>query len=252
MYCVKGSMADTLSVQIMSLEGEHVGKMVEQLLKDSGAIIIGHFVGNSGNHLGTYVDKGAITTDTQAVAMLGEMMAHSLKAMDVEGVEVVVAPSVGAVSLGHETAKHLFEMHGRKVAFVFTEKGSILDDRGRPILDKNGKEVIIQVLKRGFDKVVRNKRVFAVEDITTTGGSLKQVIDAIARAGGITVGAAAIVNRDPDKITSKTFGVPFYALLSLKLPSWPESKVPKWLQRIPINTEYGHGKKYKKEHPDAL
>ena len=202
---------------------------VVQILKDSGAILEGHFIGVSGRHLSMYVNKDAWLPHTALVSRICRLIAEANKD---KNIEVVVGPAVGGIPLSQWTAYHLSEITGREVLSLFTEKTS-----------ENG-----QIFKRGYDKVVPGKRVLAVEDTVTTGGSVKATIDAIVAAGGNLVQLTIILNREPANVNSATFGVPMNALAELPSESFAENEVPDWLKKIPINTTVGHGAKYLKEH----
>jgi len=202
------------------------------LLKESGAILEGHFVGNSGRHLSVYINKDAFLPDTDIVSALCRMTAEAHKDKDID---IVVGPAVGGIPLSTWTAHHLSELTGRKILSVFTEKGA--DDA--------------QIFKRGYDKLVNGKKVLAVEDTVTTGGSVKKTIDTVHAAGGTVVQLGIIINRDPEHVNEETFGVPMSALAEYPSESYAEDEVPDWLWDIPINTTFGHGAKYVESHPDV-
>ncbi len=202
---------------------------VVQILKDAGAILEGHFIGTSGRHLPLYINKDAWLLHTALVSKVCRMLAEKNKD---KGIDVVVGPAVGGVVLSTWTAYHLSELTGKEVLSVFTEK-----------TPEGG-----QTLKRNYDKVVVGKRILAVEDTVTTGGSVKKTIEAIKAAGGNIVQLSLIVNRDPKHVTEATFGIPVNALAEIEMESYEENKVPDWLKKVPINTQFGHGEKYLKEH----
>lgn len=204
------------------------------LLKEAGAIMEGHFIGVSGKHLSGYVNKDAFLPDTEIVSELGRMLAEAHKD---KGIDVVVGPAVGGIPLSTWTAHHLTLLTGKKVLSVFTEKTG---DGGRE-----------QILKRGYDKLVNGKKILAVEDTVTTGGSINSTIEAIQQAGGEVVQLALIINRDPRNVTEDTFSVPMSSLAEIQTETFAEDEVPDWLREIPINTTYGHGAKYVAEHPDV-
>ena len=205
---------------------------VLHILKDAGAILEGHFIGTSGRHLSVYVSKDAWLPKTELVSKICRMIAEKNKDLDVD---VVVGPAVGGIPLSQWTAHHLSQISGKQVLSVFTEKTE----------DEN------QIFKRGYDALVKGKKVLAVEDTLTTGGSVKKTIDAVHMAGGDVVSLTVIINRDPAHITEETFGVPFTALAELPSESYGEDEVPEWLKKIPIETKVGHGAKYLKEHPNV-
>jgi orotate phosphoribosyltransferase len=203
---------------------------VIQILKDSGAILEGHFIGVSGRHLPMYINKDAWLLHTGLVSKVCRMLAEMNKD---KKIEVVVGPAVGGVVLSQWTAYHLSDITGKEVLSVFTEK-----------TPEGG-----QILKRNYDRVVEGKRILAVEDTVTTGGSVKKTIDAITGAGGNVVQLSLIVNRDPKNVTDATFGVPVNALADISMESFGEEEVPDWLKKIPINVSVGHGAEYLKGHP---
>ena len=200
------------------------------ILKEAGAILEGHFIGISGRHMALYVNKDAWLPRTDLVFRVCKNLAEVNKD---KNIDIVVGPAVGGVILSQWTAYHLSQMTDKTVLSVFTEK-----------TPEGG-----QILKRSYDKLVAGKRILAVEDTVTTGGSVKKTIEAVKAAGGDIVQLTLIINRDPTKITSDTFGVPVNALSELPAESWAEEEVPEWLKKIPINTEFGHGAKYLKKHP---
>ncbi len=196
-----------------------------ELLKQTGAIFAdSHFVGTSGKHFDTYINKDALYPHTDAVSEMGKLFAEKSKDLDVD---VVAAPALGGIILETWTAYHLSKLKGKQILGVYTEKD----------VDKN------QVFTRGYDKLVAGKNVLIIEDLTQTGGSVKKVIDSVHKAGGKVSGVCVMVNKDP-QITSATIGVPFSYLAILEVPSYEEADCPLCKQGIPIDTRVGHGKKY--------
>ena len=143
-------------------------------------------------------------------------------------VEAVIGPAIGAAILAQWTAYHLSELTGRNVFGVYADK------------DGNGGFVI----RRGYDQVIKGKRTLIVEDLTTTGGSLKKVVEAVRAVGGNVVGAIAICNRG--SVTKEAVGDPprFDSLVTLDLEQWPEAECELCKKGIPVNTEVGHGREY--------
>lgn len=198
---------------------------VLQILKEVGAVLTDdHFVGTKGPHFATYVNKDALypyTTKTSQVCALFADKFHSYN------VDVVAGPALGGIILSQWTAAHLGMMDSRVVLGLYAEK----------------KDGTLQ-LTRGYDKLVKGKRVAVVEDITTTGGSLKTLIEAVQAAGGEVVVAGVIVNKNPKEVTSEFFGVPFIPLAELPIPLYNAQDCPLCKAGVPINTTIGHGKKF--------
>ncbi len=200
------------------------------LLKALGAIITDdHFVYTSGKHGEVYVNKDALYPHTDKTSEVGKMFASAIVDAKVD-VDVVVGPALGGIILSQWTAYHLSQILGKEVLSVYTEKDE----------NKN------QIFTRNYDQIVVGKKVLVVEDIVTTAGSIIKTVNAVKLAGGIVVGAGAMVNRNPS-ITNDYVGAPFFALATLPAEAWDEHEMPDWLKARPINTKVGHGKKYLQE-----
>jgi orotate phosphoribosyltransferase len=205
-------------------------KMTEQefleILKETGGYISeSHIISTSGKHLDAYLNKDAIYPHTCAVSMVCKAMAELFAG---ENVEAVVGPSLGGIILSQWTAYHLSELTGRDVLGIYTEKNQ----------SKN------QILTRGYDALVKGKRVLVVEDILTTGESLAKVVRTVKAAGGTVVATCAMVNRDPDKIDEHVIGAPLKTLAAFCLPAWDEADCPMCKNNVPINTTVGKGHAY--------
>ena len=201
---------------------------VLKVLQEVGAFRAGHFAFTSGLHAGTYVNKDAIYPHVNYVSQLCRAMAEKFRADDVE---VVIGPAVGAVILSTWTAHHLSEINCRDVYGVYADKDA---DSGF-------------VIRRGYDKIIAGKRCLIVEDLTTTGGSIKKVVDAARAASADVVGAIAICNRGG--VSKEMVGeLPrFEALVSLQLNQWPAEVCELCKRDIPINTDVGHGAAFLRE-----
>jgi orotate phosphoribosyltransferase len=184
-----------------------------------------HFVYTSGKHGSVYVNKDAVYPYTDQTYKIGKLFAEKFKNKDID---VVAAPALGGIILSQWTAYHLSKLTGTSVLGVYTEKTENKD----------------QIFTRGYDKLVKGKNVLVIEDLTTTGGSVKKVVDSVREAGGKVVAVCVMVNRDPEHVNSETVGAPFSALGILKAQAFEEKDCPLCKKGIPINTMVGHGKKY--------
>lgn len=196
------------------------------ILKSIGAIITdSHFVGTSGRHMPGYIKKDKLTAHTKTISEVGNLFANKFKN---KNIEVVVAPAVGGVPFSQWTAYHLSQITKKDVLSLYTEKD----------------EYNNQILKRGYDLLVKNKRVLIVEDATTTGGSVKKVVKSVKKAGGKIIAVCVMINRDPKMVNTKSIGAPFSSLGIFKVPSYEEKDCSLCKNNIPMNTETGWGKKY--------
>lgn len=200
-----------------------------ELLKQTNAVLTDdHFVGTSGRHMATYINKDALYPHTAAVSRMGELFAE--KNRDLE-IDIVAAPALGGIILSTWTAYHLSQRKGREILGIYTEKTP----------DKN------QVFTRGYDQLVTGKNVLVIEDLTTTGGSVKKVVESVKAIGGNVVGVSVMVNKNPEEVTSEFVGAPLTWLAELKTETYEASECPLCKANIPINTTVGHGKKYLEE-----
>lgn len=198
------------------------------IMKSVGAILEGHFVGTSGLHMATYINKDVLYTHPEATSEVGELFADKYKD---EAVEVVVGPALGGIVLAQWTAYHLSKIQNKNVLFAFADK------------DEDS-----FILKRGYDGLVQNKKVLVVEDLTTTGGSVKKVAEAVTKAGANVIDVCVMINKDPETVNSEVLGFPFSSLGDFPVPTYRDDDCPLCKANIPINTEVGHGKKFLEEH----
>jgi len=206
------------------------------ILEKIGAITINnHFVYTSGKHGSVYVRKDKLYPHTKLTSKVCSLIATD---MAKSSVDVVVGPSVGGIILSQWTAYHLSKIMKKDILGVFTEKS--YDDK-----DSFEKP---QVFKRGYDALVKGKNVLVVEDLTTTGGSVKKVVEEVRKAGGKVVGVYVLLNRNPGEVDRKMMDAPFFALSELKADAYEEKNCPLCERGVPINTEVGHGKEFLRKH----
>jgi len=199
---------------------------VIKLLKQTNALLIdSHFVGTSGRHMPGYINKDALYPHVLETSRMGELFAQKNKDL---AIDVVAAPALGGIILSTWTAYHLTKLKKREILGIYTEKTPEKD----------------QIFTRGYDKLIIGKNVLVIEDLTTTGGSVKKVVDSVKKIGGTIVGVCVMVNRDPKLVTSETVGAPFTSLAVIEIPSYEADECPLCKENIPINTEVGHGKKF--------
>jgi orotate phosphoribosyltransferase len=199
---------------------------VISILKKVQAVLTdGHFVYTSGKHGSVYVNKDAVYPHTKEASQIGKLFAQNFKN---KNIDVVAAPALGGIILSQWTAYHLSKLKKKEVLGVYTEKTA----------DNN------QIFTRGYDKLVKGKNVLVIEDLTTTGGSVRKVVDTVRATGGKVVGIGVMINRDPKNVTSEVVGGPFISLGILKAEAFDEKKCPLCKKNVPINTNVGHGKKY--------
>lgn len=210
-----------------------MAKDVISILKKVGAIYTDdHFVYTSGKHGSVYINKDAVYPHTAETSQIGELFAEQFKNEDID---VVAAPAVGGTILSQWTAYHLSKLKGKEILAVYTEK-----EKGTMASAAESEHVF----RRGYDKLIVGKNVLVIEDLTTTGISVKKVVYAVKATGGNVVAVGVMVNRNPEGVNSDLVGSPFHALGVLKAEAFDEAVCPLCKKGVPINTKIGHGKKY--------
>jgi orotate phosphoribosyltransferase len=204
-----------------------------KLLEDHHALVTHtHVVFTSGRHGDTYINKDAIYLDTAGVSRLCEGIAMEFSGSQID---VVAAPAVGGVALAQWTAHHLSQRISPPVLAVYAEKQP---DRSF-------------AFRRGYDAILEERRVLVVEDVLTTGASVRAVVEAARACSGNVVGVAAICNRG--RVTAADVGSPerFIALAELPLDSWDEASCPLCAQGVPVNTSVGKGREFLARHQQS-
>lgn len=197
---------------------------VLRILGSVGAVIVGsHIVYASGKHGTAYINKDALYPHTKKTSFVCRMSAYEFSGSDID---VVIAPAIGGVILSQWIAHHLEGFTGREVSALYAEK------------TEDGKNFII---KRGYERLIPGKRVLVVEDVVTTGASVKKVVEAARAVGGNVVGVGALCNRGG--VTAQDIGdVPIlYSLVNIRMDAWDAADCPLCKEGKPINTEVGHG-----------
>lgn len=200
---------------------------IMKIFVDSQALITdSHIVYTSGKHGEAYVNKDAVYPHTAKVSRLCQFIAEDFEN---EEIYAVVGPVVGGVALAQWTAHHLSLLQGKEVLAICADK-----------------EEDYFVIKRGQDKFITGKKILVVEDILTTGGSVKKVVETIKLLGGEIIGIGALCNRGG--VTSEQIGnVPVLkALVDVSLEAYDETDCPYCKNNVPINTSLGKGAEYLK------
>jgi orotate phosphoribosyltransferase len=186
-----------------------VAARTEELFRASGAFREGHFLLKSGRHGDAYVEKFAVLSDPAATSELCGFWAARIRGLAGGSgeriIDLVAGPTTGGVILAFETARQL------GTRGIFAEE----------IHDADG--TIRREFRRGFT-ILPGERVFLVDDILTTGGSLLAMIPAVEALGGEIVECAVLVDRSGGRasLTSPTTGrsYPLRALWQLDLPTY--------------------------------
>lgn len=169
---------------------------VIDLFLKRGALLEGHFLLSSGLHSPRYLQCALVLELPADAERLGAALAEHFKT---DSVDLVVAPALGGVIIGYETARAL------GVRSLFTER-----EGGR------------MKLRRGFH-VEAGQRAVVVEDVITTGGSTREVIEVIEGCGAQVVGVGSIIDRSGGAVE---LGRKRAALAVLDVPTYEPDSCP--------------------------
>ncbi len=180
------------------------------LFQQTGAYLTGHFRLTSGLHSPEYLQCALVLQHPGHAERLGERLANELQRLaGVERIGVVVSPAMGGLIIGHEVARAL------GTRFLFTERD--------PVEKK-------MTLRRGFS-VGAGDAAVVVEDVITTGGSTREVIDLLRASGARPVAAGSIIDRSGGKAE---VGAPRVALATLQVVSYPPEDCPLCREGLPV------------------
>jgi orotate phosphoribosyltransferase len=180
------------------------------IFRETGAYLSGHFRLTSGLHSGEYLQCARVLQHPGHAERFGvELAARLRRVADTEKIDVVVSPAMGGLIIGHEVARSL------GTRFIFTERDAA-----------TGK----MTLRRGFS-VQPDEVAVVVEDVITTGGSTREVIELLQAAGARPVAAGSIIDRSGGK---SEVGAPRVALGTLEVVSYAPEDCPLCRQGLPI------------------
>lgn len=172
-----------------------------ELFRSTGAYLRGHFRLTSGLHSPEYLQCALVLQHPAHAQLLGAQLAEALTQLTGGAAPgLVAAPALGGLIIGHEVARAL------SVRFIFTER------------DASGK----MTLRRGFS-VTPGEVAIVVEDVVTTGGSTREVVENLTAAGARVVAAGSIIDRSGGQAS---VGVPRTALATLKVTAYPPDECP--------------------------
>ena len=167
-----------------------------KILEKTGAVLTGHFELSSGLHSNQYIQCALALQYPRDASILCEELAR--KFMN-EGITVVAGPALGGIIISYEIGRAL------KARSVFSER-------------QEGK----MVLRRGF-KIEPTDRVLVVEDVVTTGGSIKELIGLVRQAKAKIMGAGVIIDRTESRLD---LGLRLESLVKLDIETFPAASCP--------------------------
>jgi orotate phosphoribosyltransferase len=173
------------------------------LFRKSGALLEGHFLLTSGRHSNRYVQCAQVLQYPEYTSLLCQEIADRFRD---EGIDIVIGPAMGGILVAYEVSRHL----GIKNMFAERENG-------------------VMTLRRGFS-IEPGAKVLVVEDVITTGGSVREVAELIVAQGGKVAGIGVLVDRSGGKVQ---FDAKLEAVINMEVPSWVEEDCPLCGKGIP-------------------
>lgn len=173
--------------------------------RDAGALMEGHFILSSGLRSPVFLQKMRVFEDPPRAERLCRALAEVIR-REVGEVDLIVSPAIGGIIPGYETARAL----GCKAIFV----------------ERDGDTF---ALRRGFE-IPAGARVVLVEDVVSTGLSLREALEVIQREPGHVLAAACLIDRSGGKAE---IGVPLVALATVDIPAYPADALPPDLAALP-------------------
>lgn len=186
-------------------------EQIVKLYEQTGALQEGHFRLSSGLHSPRYLQAALLLQYPPIAQELGWSLGQLFKD---EKIALVVAPAVGGILLGQEVARAL----KCRANYLERERGDLR-------------------LRRGF-KIEPQDRVLVVEDVITTGGSVKETIEVVKAKGGEIVGVAVLIDRSGGKAK---VGYPYKALAQLEIPAYKPEDCPLCKKGVPTVTPGSRG-----------
>ena len=179
------------------------------LFERTGAYLRGHFRLTSGLHSPEYLQCALVLQHPPHAESLGRQLARAIQTvLGASQASLVASPAIGGLIIGHEVARAL----GSRC--VFAER-----DADRKM-----------TLRRGFS-VQPGETAVVVEDVVTTGGSTREVVDLLASAGARVLAAGSIIDRSDG---AASVGAPRVALVTLNVTAWPPDDCPLCRQGLPV------------------
>ena len=186
------------------MSDKHI-KDVESIFRTSGAVLDGHFLLTSGLHSPVYWEKFRILEHPEYTRQLCALIAERFRG---EHIDVVAGPTTGGIILAFEIAKQL------GVRCIFAEK------------EENGK----RAFRRGF-VLNSGERVLVVDDVLTTGKSVKEVLEAVGNKNGCIVGIGLLVDRSDFDFK---LGYPLFSCLRSVTPAYKPGECPLCKLNMPL------------------
>jgi orotate phosphoribosyltransferase len=186
-------------------------KQVLEILQKYGAILSGHFRLSSGLHSGKYLQCALALQYPNLAEKLGSQLASKFKFRE-SNIDAVVSPAIGGIIVGQEVARAF----GCRALFCEREEGKMK-------------------LRRGFE-IKRGEKIVIVEDVITTGGSVKEIVEIVKGRGGKVEGIGAVVDRSQPSLSHElaTLNLSLNILLKMNIETYSPKECPICKKGVPL------------------
>jgi len=175
------------------------------VFESAGAVLHGHFILTSGLRSPVFLQKARVFMHPDKTEILCRALADKIKAAGLGQIDYVVGPAVGGIIPAYETSRHL----GAPAIWVEREDG---------------------VFRLRRFEMEKGARVVIIEDIVTTGLSIRETVESLRALGAEVLAAGCLIDRSAGKAD---VGVPLVALAEYEVPAYPADKLPPELAAIP-------------------
>ena len=173
-----------------------------KIFEETKALMHGHFILSSGLHSDTYFQCAKVLQYPKYLSMFGEILSNHFSHLDIDK---VISPAIGGIVLGTEVGRQL----NKKTIFSERSEGNMK-------------------LRRGFN-INKNEKILIIEDVLSTGGSIKEVIELIDKYQGNVVGVGVILDRSLSPVFIHDN---FFSITSQKAKIFDKDNIPSELQGI--------------------
>ena len=177
-----------------------------KILKETDALLEGHFILSSGLHSDKYIQCAKLLSKPEKAKDLCSSLAEKIKKKYTE-IDLILSPAIGGIVIGYEIGRVL------NIETIFAER--IKGDFN---------------LRRGF-QIKKRQKVLIVEDVITTGKSSLECSNLVKKAGAEIIGYACVIDRSNGKSKiDKTI----VSQVEIQIPTYNKENLPKHLENIKV------------------
>ena len=177
-----------------------------KILKETNALLEGHFILSSGLHSDQYVQCAMLLSHPEKAQLICSSLSEKIKE-NFKDIDIILSPAIGGIVVGYEIGRQL------KVRTIFAER-----------LSKKLE------LRRGFN-LEKNSNVLIIEDVITTGKSALECSEIVRNSGANLLGYACIIDRSNDNLLIED---KIISQIKIEIPIYNNDNLPENLKKIPV------------------